>query len=296
MGKIIFEEELNKIHAEILRRKGKGFTVEVNAIVDLHEVYRRDRYINPRRQWDSKFCSIFHRNSDKKAERVDLDVSISPEVERKLPLGMTVKKTAPTVLYDNRNYLQYNGYDKHKDDLKYYELEKAVPLDRNDYKEGRRVYLTVTDECASKVLRNVFSTESSFRDLLLQKHSRILKEIIVKMDLPHRCGFQVECDRVRWNEYIGSSEYDFVEVVFKELGMEDLSSHAQLVGMALALCELLEKDFAMYGCDPRFSIYSNQKGYRIWSNKQDYVYVTYVYLSKDKSVPPPPTKELKSWD
>lgn len=287
MGEISINELLDKIQEEVLKRAGKGFTIEVNAEITKYDVYtRKSPPFWSEGEWawklyqsktDEKYLSEFQRNIDDiyyydRVERVDMDVSISREVENQLPKGIVIRKTSSMVLYDGRDYFLktlQNGVEKyihirrleeerkkHGQKLTLTEEKKGR---RTNYIEGRRVYITVTDEYAARVFNEVCDSKYTFRNLLLSKYDHILTEIASTWGYPlhgyspkKELHFEVSSSKVRLRGmYVADMGYDWSIICFKDFGMRDLTSHEQLYGMAIAVIDTLkakhlELDQVMY--------------------------------------------------
>lgn len=288
------ETVLDILSKEIYKHGGRGFTVEVNAEVTKYKIKKSIMWTS---FWsentDVKYIHFFN---NEKYNKADLDISISKELENKLPSGITITKTTPVILYDTRDFRQNRlwNYIKHKDELTKFDENEYFELDNPEIVEGRRVYLTVTDEYASKILRTAYVAECSFRSRLLIKYYHILKDIAVRMNLSKQNSFEIECDNVCY----GYGYYDPRDpkmVSFEEFEMESLSSRTQLYGMALAILEMLEKDTDCIGSKINCTIsYESGRGHCVSPEKREIGVIHVWYDRRDKPVPP--KKELKSWD
>ena len=164
------------IRNEILAQNGLGFKVELPPIRIKFETYEKQFCATPENpnkyiwvlsslqkkgtiipvagRWQSCYC-----------DEIDIDV---------LPQGITIEKAAPCLLCDQRTEeLHCNKY-------------KGKYLAA--YLEGQRVYLSVSNEYASRIFKELYTDIGiPFRDRLLTKHQDILNEIV---------------------EYLGTSAYE----------------------------------------------------------------------------------------
>ena len=265
------EELLSRIQDEILKRAGKGFTLETSAEITKFETFKRVApslfsCIISDGSWTWKFCgtdanqkyiSKFQRKKDDalyfdRIDCVDLDVDISPEVEKQLPEGVIIHKTSPVVLYDGREFVPNilsNGTMMHIRRLKENQLYGTEKNGRKaDYIEGRRVYITVTDEYATQLFNKVCDSEYPFVKLLLTKYDHILKGIVKKWGcsrrFAHEINFKISCSAISLRgAYEGDGYgYDWDTIQFRTLGMRDLSSDEQLYGMAIAIIDTIKAE------------------------------------------------------
>lgn len=299
-NEMTLETVLDIISKEAYKHAGRGFTVEVNAEVTNYKIKKSVMWTS---FWaentDVKYINSFHIGKEQR-NKVDLDISISKELENKLPLGITITKTTPVVLYDTRDYRKRRYYKDeiiHKDNIPKYNEGDYVELDNPEIVEGRRVYLTITDECASKILGKAYVAEYLFRNRLLIKYAHILKDIALRLNLSNHHTFDIQCDGVYYCYNFGDCGYDVMKVLFEEFEMENLSSYTQLYGMALAILEILEKEPDCIGSEINCTISNEPQDHRYLSEKDRKIDVIYVWYDRRvKSVPPqPPQKELKSW-
>ena len=215
------------IRNEILAQNGLGFKVELPPIRIKFETYekqfcatsenpngyiwvlsslRRVGTIIPlAKRWRSCYCS-----------EIDMD---------DLPQGITIEKDAPCLLCDERT-----------EELHYRRKGKYLAA----YLEGQRVFLTVSNEYASRIFKEVYANIGiPFRDRLLSKHQDILNGIVEYLGT----STYEEND---FTVYKGSVDCSFHSdpYYFKDVYMKPLSSIGQMYGMALALIETLkEYDF-----------------------------------------------------
>lgn len=265
MSKIAIVELLDRIHEIIPSKLGKGFTLEANAEVTKYVVYKwkapsliasiidddaKDTLIVSKIRKDVKYLSSFNRDAHRtynlhlSSNNVDLDFSISQDIENKLPRGITISKTLPVVLHDTRDFYESVGTAPcHKDTLKDFQLKYMHPIKHPEYIEGRRVYLTVTDEYASRIFEEKCCRELAFRDILLTKYENILKEIanyfLSYCHIP-RLTFTVGYSGIGvwWNS--GDYTYGGRGFSFKDWEMRNLNSYVELYGMAFALIETVK--------------------------------------------------------
>ena len=260
------KEVLDKIYKEIVARAGKGFTIEVNSEVTKFNTWKEYGMLAvvKKKRTDIKYVRpSYHENPD---------ISISKKVENELPTGITIKKTLPVVLYDTQNE---------------YFVSNQV------YVEGHRVYLTVTDEYASKILSEVYTSECLFRDRLLKKHAHILKDIALRLDLSKPAinkTFEVLYDGIYYAYNDRDGCYFVTKVLFEEFEMDNLSSYTQLYGMALAILEILEKDPDCICSEINCEISINSPSSRM----KDGIHVLFGRKVKPEPTQPP-KKELKTW-
>lgn len=229
------KELLSVIECEVAVHEGSGFTWEVSPIITTDRVYRAHE------KWFGKAGLEWKENRGEKCpsyfainhntvlpayattnHTVDLETT-GIDWKQALPAGISVQMTPPLVLRDDTVLRKPNGYQ-----------------DRAYYLAGKRVYLTVTDEYAARVFREVYTDIGlPFRDLLLAKHHQILKKIALsfnlllshrKEDLELRVRFEGVC--------VGSKYFEF-----KDFGMQPLDTRGQLYGMLLAIIETLNNEY-----------------------------------------------------
>lgn len=273
--RITINELLDKIKDEILKRAGQGFTVEVSAEITKHETYQLkfpslwDDLIKNKREFPwrliktitkKKYISAFQRRREDKVESVDWMISISKEVENQIPQGITIYKNPSSVLYDGRDFsfnierrlehyrhLEKKNFRCYGNQFVYDRYVYEVDGRKTDYIEGRRVYITVSDEYASRIFNEVCNSKYPFRNYLLKKHDQILKDIALKWSCH---GYHPHCDgqifigfsgvRIR-GVYEGDGVYDWDSISYEKFGMANLKTYEQLYGMAIALIDTKKK-------------------------------------------------------
>ena len=275
-------ELLSEIRAEILKRAGGGFTWEVNAEITKYEVYTLkeptfwEGIFKDIQEWswklskevrDKKYISKFCRRpspEDYRLSNVDLDLSVTKELENQLPHGIDVLKKPNSVLYDGRNYRVVFYVDKNKvsssEPIEHHHLKHINKLDKSEngyrwefkgrktcYIEGNRVYLTVSDDYANRIFNATCNSEYPFRNYLLEKHDQVLRDIALKIECS-RYGMFEEIFRIsRYGVDIrGSYEgdgcgYNWDTISFEEFGLTNLKTYEQLYGMAIALIDTKKK-------------------------------------------------------
>lgn len=313
MCKINVEEELNKIRTEILRRCGKGFTIEVNAEVTKYEIYRwitplfgADTWKRYKTIKDTKYIRSFDRKTHtcyqphSSSNYVDLDVSISTEVENTLPTGLKIEKNNSTILIDERELVRLiDGRCKHisaitKEDCIYQKQGWEAR-----YIEGRRVYLTVTDEYANSVYQEVIK-----ENVFLTKHQHLLEEIVRGTDEIFAHG------TIDWHigvNFSGIHTYGTIKsfmssdgwdgerryISFQDLGMKPLGTYEQLVEMTFAIIETMKNMYPEWEATPL----KLEDGKIAMVDKQynDGGQIHIHYKKQQAPDIPPVTPELKDW-
>ena len=217
---------INRIHSEILTRNGSGFTVELSPIIIKYEVYEMQCNSCAENTEDITWVLLSVKNPD-------APIYSQPSLRQfhydqinieELPDGIILKKTSPCVLYDGRVSSKLQRRKKKK----------------VSYKEGQRVYLTVSNEYASRIFKEVYTDIGiPFKNRLLSKHQDILNEIVKYLGTS-------TYEENNFTVYKGSVDCSFHSdpYYFKDVYMKPLSSIGQMYGMALALIETLkEYDF-----------------------------------------------------
>ena len=282
------EELLGRIQDEILKRAGKGFTLETNAEVTKYETYKRKApsiiscFVSDgnwiwkfyRADTNKKYISKFQRRIDDalnydRIDCVDWAVDISPEIEKQLPKGVIIHKTSPVVLYDGRDFVPNilsKGPMVHIRRLEEGQRYKTEKDGRKaDYIEGRRVYLTVTDEYAAQLFNEVCNSKYPFINLLLTEYPHILKEIVKTWGRSHiftdEIYFKISYSAISLRgAYEGDGcGYDWDTIRFKTFGMRDLNSDEQLYGMAVAIIDTVKTENSELGQ----AIYTIKRGQEI---------------------------------
>lgn len=283
MNEIRIEVLLSRIQDEILKRAGKGFAIEISAEITKYEIYKRKApsifaCIVSDGVWTWQLCrtntevkrlSKFQRRIDDtiyfdRVDCVDWDIDISPEIEKQLPKGVIVNRTLPVVLYDGRDYVPNilsEGPMVHirrlEEERKRYghviTSTKEKEGRKADYIEGRRVFLSVTDEYALQLFNEVCDSRYPFRKLLLSTYDQILKEIALTWGYPlygyspkSELHFEISYSKIFLrNTYEGDGMgYNGHTIWFKTLGMRDLNSYEQLYGMAIAIIDTIKAKYS----------------------------------------------------
>lgn len=217
------DDLLNSIQSEILARNGLGFKVELSPILVKYEVYEIQNISCTENSDAITWVLLSEKNPNKQMysqpgfKRFKYD-QISIE---ELPNGIILEKTSPCVLHDGRVASKFQRRKKKK----------------VSYKEGQRVYLTVSNEYASRIFKEVYTDIGMpFRNKLLSKHQVILNEIVEYL------GTSTYGEN-SFTVYEGAIDCSFHSdaYYFKDVYMKPLSSIGQMYGMALALIETLKK-------------------------------------------------------
>ena len=213
------------IRNEILAQNGLGFKVELPPIRIKFETYEK------------QFCAISENpngyiwvlSSLRKPgtiiplsarwrfihyDEINIDI---------LPKGVTIEKSAPCLLCDERT----KDLHCHKYKGKYLAA----------YLEGQRVYLSISNEYATRIFKELYTDIGiPFRDRLLSKHQDILNEIVEYLGTS---AYEEDSFTV----YAGAVDCSFRldAYYFKDVYMKPLASIGQMYGMALALIETLKK-------------------------------------------------------
>lgn len=270
---------------EILRRKvyeheGKGFTVEVNAEVIKYEIYKRTppSLFSFNKKWTWKFYKIdkatkyigsfgysivptIHNDGYKvnsPSTRVDVACSITKEVESILPAGIIINKSDPVILLDERDLFHtkrkfHAAYPPGKSlDYTHISLIANVediyeePDRKARYIEGCRVYLTITDEYALRIYRELCHSLMPRENVFLTKHKELLKEIIRGTDEVFAYGSEghyiyVDYSHVCIRYMVPDGAFNKHRTVyFESLGMKPLNTHEQLIAIAFAFIEIMK--------------------------------------------------------
>ena len=219
-NKEIYSQVMRCIRGEILRHQGSGFTVELAPDVRGVTCYEcAERPFSGNRYWKK---SMYHGFG---FAPCDYNIRLTPAVERALPKEVEVKKSLPTLIQDTR-----------------YTKRPTSPTDKARRLTGCRIHLTVPDDYAAKVYREVYTDIGiPFRDTLLTKHSELLHWIASSVE--HHTDNR---DRHTPSPFIIISDgIDFVHYElgcsFKNLGMQPLNSEGQMYGMVLAIIQVLRE-------------------------------------------------------
>ena len=321
---MLINDILSKIRTEILIRAGRGFTWEVNAEITKYEVYTLkeptfwEDIFKGEEEWtwklskevrDKKYISKFCRRyspEDYGLSNVDVDLSVTKDLENQLPYGINVLKKPNGVLYDGRNYRVVFCVGKNEvsssESIEHHHLKHINKLGETEngyrwefkgrktcYIEGNRVYLTVSDDYANRIFNTICNSEYPFRNYLLEKHDQVLRDIALKMSC---WGYYPCCDGEFHIDFSGVSirgsyegdgcGYNWDTISFEDFGLTNLKTYEQLYAMAIALIDT-KKKLAPEWTKASFYI----------SHSSDYVHI-------DVMLPPPeppkrPAVKLKEW-
>ena len=237
MGVWLYEVDnrdiVDYVERQVLMSNGKGFSRQLFPEITKHKAlnghvplfgkkywYRPDILEGPRERAEEilKTCRL--------EPPVDWNAVISDDVEKfgnKLPTGITIQKSEIVVLRDERIKEEWHR-------------PMSLTHDKANYIEGRRVYISVSDEYAAKVFKDTYTDPGvKFRDLLLTKYEYILKEVASSIDNNFRIN-KFETDFI-----MGEGSGIDIDVIFKKFDMQPLGSWGQRYGMVLAIIETLKK-------------------------------------------------------
>lgn len=264
----IYSQLMRHIKSEILRRQGSGFTVELAPeIRDITTYKYAEKPFSGNRYWKKDMSPLGHYSGSLPG---DWPIKLTPVLKRALPKEIEVIQSPPTLLVDTRN------------------TEKLTTIASSAYKvTGCRVHLTVPDNYAAKVYREVYTDIGiPFRDTLLTKHRELLLEIISK-DLREPCSFYMTFNLMAF--YIGYDDYYYL--TFESKGMQPLTSIGQMYGMALALIESIKEYYPTFLLNRTVEInYLFRPDY--WAHEKNVDEINVLFKSID---PPTPKIELKAW-
>lgn len=262
---------LKRIEAEVFSRNGSGFTWEISPeIIVTRDFTSLEKWFS--KKGENPFYWKLHRTTRggryhliDVSKDVDKLLWIAEEIEKELPDGVFIEKTSPCILIDQTSLREPTHYHDH-----------AIRT------EGRRLYLTVTDEYATRVFREVYTDIGlPFRNLLLTKYRELLREIILedlgygkKSDLTHT-SITINPNAICVWERSDSN----IVTAFNTKGMQPLASTGQIYGMTLALIETLKE------CNPEFL---SRRTIHMYS------YSEYIEVCFPVSIKEPP-KKLKEW-
>ena len=260
------------IKSEILRHQGSGFTVELTPDIRSVTCYEcAERPFSGNRYWKK---SMYHGFG---FAPCDWDISLTPAVERALPKEIEVKQSLPTLIQDTR-----------------YTKKPTSPTDTALRLTGCRIHLTVPDDYAAKVYREVYTDMGiPFRDTLLTKHSELLQQIT--SDVEHH--MENRDSHTPQSFTISSKGIDFAHDEcfhsFEHLGMQPLKSEGQMYGMALAIIQKLSESYPeiLRSNTIEISALHATELKRINHNaisKSDHIYIQFNYIESQK-------QELKEW-
>ena len=234
-NRMIYLELMARIKCEIFNRQGSGFTVELLPDIDDVTIYKySERVFNGNKYWKKDPNCRYGSTPPN-----DWYIRMPLAIQMALPKEIKIHRSLPTVIEDTR------------------ETAKLISPKAKAHKiTGRKVYLTVSDNYAAKVYREVYTDIGiPFRDALLTKHHELLQEIILEMNsnnLDNPKSFKVSTDSIGY--YYGSEDY---YIVFERKGMKPLASTGQMYGMALALIEVVKKCYPECLLNRSISISSN---------------------------------------
>ena len=243
---------IDYVQKEVLSHNGRGFTIQICPEITKHEIYRSYTPLFGKAKHAYKFDLWGDTNGFTSIGYLictgypsEWKAVISQSIEKTgdtLPNGVAIEKEPRTILLDERE----TGRSK----------EGSRVAGGYHYLEGRRVYISVSDEYAARIFKEVYTeTGFPFRDLLLTKHEHILQEIASKIPNPEYHGkvFFVDNDCVGIGEgYRYDADFPHVTgrnkcyvdaIFFEKLGMKSLESIGQKYGMALATIETIKNNY-----------------------------------------------------
>jgi hypothetical protein len=214
----------------------------------LDKTITSEKYISTFQRWPDSIYDDYDR-----VETVDWDIAVSRQVQNQLPKGVFIQKQSPSILYDGRDYRisfpstrqetsscvpipTKHSYLKHVRRWKEYDGNiDTYEIDgrKTPYIEGCRVYLTVSEEYASRIFDEVCNSRYPFRNYLLEEYDQILKDIALKWSCwgyhPH-CEGQIFIEfygvRIR-GAYEGDGAYDWDSISYEKFGMANLKTYEQ---------------------------------------------------------------------
>lgn len=245
---------VNYVNSSVLQHNGKGFTIKVLPEITKNITYEGHvplfgKYTYRPILLDSGGYSHLKKcrrkvNSLSPADQADWNVVISKEVSKsynKLPLGIAINKTPKSTLLDERDTSHdHNGH-----------------IHYADYAEGRRVTISVSDEYAARIFKEVYTDVGfPFRDLLLTKHGNILNNVATTLHNSiyfsnenfTKYGVSFFVDDSHVGTSVGTTNHKEPEtsIAFIEYNMKPLVSWGQKFGMALAIIEALKNKHPRY--------------------------------------------------
>ena len=241
------------VHINIFNHKGSGFALEANPeITKVRRFKPYDKFFDKDGEtiWKECFFGESLKNYKPGIYGSDLNVSIDDNIAKALPKGVFIKKTEPVILRDETTWNRptYN-YGAHR-------------------VEGKRVYVTVTDEYAARFYKETYiNVGLPFWDKLFNKYNHILTTITSSIN-PVLLRFKSETKFIILPDEIHVSgnligPLDSVRYIeFAKLGMEPSSSAGYIYGMALALVETLKKTFPEWS-NTEFVIHYKDSGLQI---------------------------------
>ena len=230
-----YKKIVNFVLSEILFHKGNGFKIEIQPVFTKTIKYRSDSaFLNKNKKVWKLDRHMYIENKFPRIMKDQFNVELRPSVVKNLPVGIKIEKTSIQVLKDERkNY-------------------SAVPSATYAYySEGRRVFLSVSDEYASKVYREQVYTDDGipFSERLLNNNYELLKSIVDKhlSSLKYKSNAKevnVEVDFGSVSAVIAYTHEEKKTVtIFEELGMQRLDTIGQVYEMTSALLEIIKKEF-----------------------------------------------------
>lgn len=321
MNEKSINEVLSKIRDEIVEQAGHGFTVEINAEVTKYEVYKLKRFPSLGEElfknqheptWkfskevrNKKYISIFYRRvftGDYCVCGVDLDLSITKELETQLPYGIDISKRPNSVLYDGREFrvtgYAYDSEVSSTEPVRSIHLKHISETDvgfRHEYDgrktcyiEGNRVYLTVSDEYAKRIFNEICNSQYPFRNYLLENHDQVLRDIASKLVCYNYTNAFVCVTfsevQIQSGGFSGFDDgYPTIDINYGTFGLTNLKTYEQLYGMAFALIDTKEKINPEWK-NARIAVFKNEA--------TSSVIIAAMFPPRE---PIQPTNQLKEW-
>lgn len=232
----------------VLQYHGKGFDVQIFPEITINKKFNGHVHLFSKKY--SYRPAVFIGTEYASSEQIlstdlciEYNAVIAKGAESKLPAGITIKKSAPTVLLDERI----------KEDWK---PNMSFDHEGANYAEGRRVYISVSDDYAAKVFKETYETPGvKFKNVLLTKYKDIILEMTSLIQQFYTSQFFVDDNYVGWSSgiacktsrYINTNHYDIGEAIsFDKFEMKPLESLGQKYGMILAIIEMLKNSNPKY--------------------------------------------------
>lgn len=251
------QDIVERVEKTVLQYNGKGFTIEVLPEITTHKTYKgyvpllNSAKYAYRPDW---FRSATYRGTSLEIAshlfKIDWNAVISKEVDisyNSLPKGIAINKAPKSTLLDDRDTSHNHlGVSSHA-----------------DYMEGHRMTISVSDEYAAKIFKEVYADVGfPFRDLLLTKYGHILNKVANVLHdksyyftddfaVKYGAGFFVD-DSHAGATSGGLTGFETLHyepelsVIFTEFDMKPLASWGQKYGMALAIIETLKNKHPKY--------------------------------------------------
>ena len=308
------------LRRKIYQNEGKGFTVEVNAEVIKCEIYIRKQpaffTFDPKWTWKfyktdkktkyiesydhSKVRDIYSSGYELRSPNtyVHLAYSISSEIEQNLPEGIIIHKSDPIILLDERDFFRtkhdvlgkYTHIDLINNVENIYEEERKA-----HYIEGRRVYLTVTDEYAWRVYREICDSITPCQNIFLTRHKELMEDIVRGTDeifANHR-GQYISISYLDIDICVGYGDDWGLHkrrcVSFESIGMKPLSTHEQLIEIAFAIIGTVQSMYPVWEAIPLTLEHEYEK-IKIINNS-----ITILFRERRSNNTPSDNKKLSDW-